>query len=269
MSFADTPIIAVRGLRKAFEGRVVLRDIALAVPRGRVLTIIGKSGTGKSVLLKCLAGVLRPDAGEVTFDGHPLLAADGAALAALRRRCSYLFQGNALLDSLNAYENVALPLEQTTLLPKPEIARRVGAALDRLELTADARRYPGQMSGGMQKRLALARALVTEPELVLFDEPTAGLDPLRRNAVFEMIARYQREVGFTAVVVTHDLPEALAVSDRLALLDQGTLCFEGTPEAFRASEQPAAVAFRESALHLADRIAALRRGETLAAEVED
>jgi phospholipid/cholesterol/gamma-HCH transport system ATP-binding protein len=265
-SGATVPLLATRALRKQFDGRVVLADVTLAVPRGRVLAVVGKSGTGKSVLLKCLAGVLAPDAGEVCFDGRPLGLGDPESLAAFRRRCSYLFQGNALLDSLTAWENVALPLEQATLLPKPEIRLRVADALRRLELENDARRFPSQMSGGMQKRLALARALVTRPEIVLFDEPTAGLDPLRRNAVFSLIAHARREFGFTAVIVTHDLPEALASCDELALLDQGRIHFSGTPAEFAASADPVVAAFRDSPAALARAIAAIRAGESLHAE---
>lgn len=257
-----TPLLEVRHLHKQFGHLTVLEDVSLVVPRGGVVTIIGKSGTGKSVLLKCLAGVLTPDSGEICFDGHPLASDDPAALAAFRRRCSYLFQNNALLDSLNAYENVALPLEQATLMPKREIREKVGQALHRLELDGAAKQYPGQMSGGMQKRLALARAIVTDPELVLFDEPTAGLDPLRRNGVFEMIARHQREVGFTAVVVTHDVPEALAASDRVALLDAGRIRFAGTPAEFLACQDEAVRLFRDSPQALETAITSIRNGPT-------
>ena len=277
---ATPPLLATRHLVKRFGDQVVLADVTLEVPRGRVLAVIGKSGTGKSVLLKCLAGVLPTDGGEVLFEGRPLAArppdaglcpADtpGAeALAAFRRRCSYLFQGNALIDSLTAWENVALPLEQATLLPKAEIRQRVREALRRLELEADAKRYPSQMSGGMQKRLALARALVTRPEIVLFDEPTAGLDPVRRNAVFGLIAHAQREFGFTAVVVTHDLPEALAACDHLALLDQGRIRFSGTPAAFAATPDPVVAAFRDSPAALARDIASLRAGAARPADYD-
>lgn len=278
---ANVPLLATRALVKRFGDQVVLADVTLEVPRGRVLAVIGKSGTGKSVLLKCLAGVLVPDGGEVLFEGRPLgtaapdatgfcpADAPGAeALAAFRRRCSYLFQGNALLDSLTAWENVALPLEQATLLPKAEIRQRVGEALRRLELEADAKRYPSQMSGGMQKRLALARALVTRPEIVLFDEPTAGLDPVRRNAVFGLIAHAQREFGFTAVVVTHDLPEALAACDHLALLDQGRIRFSGTPAEFAATPDPVVAAFRDSPAALARDIASLRAGAARPADYD-
>jgi phospholipid/cholesterol/gamma-HCH transport system ATP-binding protein len=264
MSTPAAPLLATLSLQKHFDGRVVLADVTLEVARGEVLAIVGKSGTGKSVLLKCLAGVLAPDAGTVRFEGQPLSRDDAPALTAFRRRCSYLFQGNALLDSLTAWENVALPLEQTTLLPKSEIRTRVGDALRRLELEADARRYPSQLSGGMQKRLALARALVTRPELVLFDEPTAGLDPLRRNAVFTLIAHARREFGFTAVIVTHDLPEALAACDHLALLDQGRIHFSGTPEDFRSTPDLVVSAFRDSTAALARSVATLRAGGALA-----
>jgi phospholipid/cholesterol/gamma-HCH transport system ATP-binding protein len=255
---AASPFLAVRGLKKRFGENVVLDGVALDVPRGRLLAVVGKSGTGKSVLLKCLAGVLAPDAGEVRFDGAPLSDRDPKALAAFRARCSYLFQGNALLDSLTAWENVALPLEQTTLLPKCEIRARVADALARLELADHAHRHPAQMSGGMQKRLALARAIVTRPQLVLFDEPTAGLDPIRRNAVFTLIAKARRDFDFTAVVVTHDLPEALVACDQVAFLDEGRIRFAGPASVFATAQDEALVAFRDSGAALAHDIAVLR-----------
>jgi phospholipid/cholesterol/gamma-HCH transport system ATP-binding protein len=222
------PILEVNGLRKHFGEHVVLASVNLVVPRGRIVSVLGRSGTGKSVFLKCLAGLLAPDAGQVCFENGPL---DG-----FRRRCSYLFQGNALFDSLTALENVELPLEQTTRFAGREIAQAARDALKSLGLDKFENHFPAQMSGGMQKRLALARALVTRPELVLFDEPTAGLDPPARNAVFEMIVRYRQEFDFTAVVVTHDVPEALAASDRVALLEEGRIYFEGTPAEFAASD---------------------------------
>lgn len=255
---ADEPLfLDVRGISLAFDGQAVLTGVDLAVPRGTVFSVLGKSGTGKSVFLRCLAGLLIPDAGEIRFEQRRLNAGDRASRAEFRRRCSYLFQHNALLDSLTALENVALPLEQTTRLPDKEINDRAREALGRLELGKFHGHYPAQLSGGMQKRLALARALVTRPEIVLFDEPTAGLDPLRRNVIFEMIARYQRAFGFTAVVVTHDVPEALVASDRVALLDEGRIRFFGTPQAFVASADPIVKAFRDSAGTLREKIATL------------
>lgn len=259
-------LLVVRQLQKRFGDNVVLAGASLEVPRGSLVTVLGRSGTGKSVLLKCLAGVIPPDAGEIVFDGHPLPAGESAARADFRRRCSVLFQSNALFDSLTALENVALPLEQTTGLPDQEITALSMEALRQLELDHHAAEYPGQLSGGMQKRLALARAIVTRPELVLFDEPTAGLDPLRRNAVFTMIAKYQRQFHFTALVVTHDLAEALAASDQVALLDQGRLCFQGTPGQFSASHHPTVREFRDSEAALRGALAAIRRGEIVSTE---
>ena len=259
-------LLDVRGVAKRFGDNCVLAGADLLVTRGSVVTVLGKSGTGKSVFLKCLAGIVTPDAGEIRFDGRVLNADSAAARAEFRRRCSYLFQSNALFDSLTVLENVALPLEQTTQVPNAEIRDRCLEALRQLELERFRDQHPGQLSGGMLKRVALARAIVTRPELVLFDEPTAGLDPLRRNAVFEMVAKYQRQFGFTAVLVTHDVPEALAVSDRVALLDSGQMRFQGTPEAFATSDDPAVRAFRDSAGALRDTIAALRRGEPVPLE---
>jgi phospholipid/cholesterol/gamma-HCH transport system ATP-binding protein len=221
-------ILEVHGLRKRFGEHLVLDSVNLVVPRGGIFSVFGKSGAGKSVLLKCLAGLLTPDAGEVRFEK--------GALNGARRRCSYLFQANALFDSLTALENVALPLEQTSRLNRREIERTARAALKNLGLEKFADHFPAQLSGGMQKRLALARALVMRPELVLFDEPTAGLDPLARDAVFGMIVQYRQQFDFTALVVTHDVPEALSASDRVALLENGRICFEGTPAEFAASD---------------------------------
>lgn len=254
-------LLRVRNLHKRFGSHVVLAGVDLAVRSGSVCTVVGPSGAGKSVFLKCLAGIVRPEDGEIRFDGRALPPDDPGARAEFRRRCSFLFQSNALFDSLTALENVALPLEQTTDLTDREIRESSHEALRQLEIHEYGDRYPGQLSGGMQKRLALARAIVTRPELVFFDEPTAGLDPLRRNAVFTMIAQYQRQFGFTAVVVTHDVVEALISSDRVALLDQGRICFEGTPAEFSASTQPVVRAFRDSADALSNSLAAIRRGE--------
>jgi phospholipid/cholesterol/gamma-HCH transport system ATP-binding protein len=265
---ADTTplLLKIENLHKCFGGNVVLDGASLDVPRGSLVSVLGRSGAGKSVLLKCLADVVQPDSGSILFDGKPLVAGDAAARADFRRRCSFLFQSNALFDSLSALENVELPLEQTTSLPDKEIRERSLEALRQLELDAYKDHYPSQLSGGMQKRLALARAIVTRPELVLFDEPTAGLDPLRRNAVFAMIAKYQRQFGFTALVVTHDLTEALLASDRVALLDKGRMCFEGTPDEFSASTSAVVGDFRDSAAALGRTLAAIRRGEALQSE---
>lgn len=259
-------LLQVQGVHKRFGDNIVLAGADLEVPRGSVVTVMGRSGAGKSVFLKCLADVIRPDAGSIRFEGQALGEGDAKTRAEFRRRCSFLFQSNALFDSLTALENVALPLEQTLDLPDKEIRERSVEALKQLELEAHQDRYPSQLSGGMQKRLALARAIVTRPELVLFDEPTAGLDPLRRNAVFVMIAKYQRQFGFTAVVVTHDVPEALIASDRVALLDQGRMHFQGSPAEFQASADPVVTGFRDNTAALDRSLQAIRNGETFSTE---
>jgi len=259
METAKHPIaLHVEDLQKGFNGKPILSGIDLKVPRGSIFSVLGPSGTGKSVFLKCLANILQPDAGRIRFDGLELSAGDSSARDEFRRRCSFLFQSNALFDSLTALENVALPLEQTTTLGRMEILNRCRDALQQLEMEDFLHHYPAQLSGGMQKRLALARAIVTRPELVLFDEPTAGLDPLRRNAVFAMIAKYQRHFHFTALIVTHDVPEALVASDRVALLNQGRIAFVGTPADFSSSSNPVVSLFRDSAQALGESLAEIR-----------
>lgn len=260
---SQEPLLKIENLHKRFGDHQVLAGASLQVPRGSLVSVLGRSGAGKSVLLKCLAGIIEADQGAITFDGRPLTAQDHAARADFRRRCSFLFQSNALFDSLTALENVALPLEQTTKLDDQEIRVRSLEALKQLELDGHCDQHPSALSGGMQKRLALARAIVTRPELVLFDEPTAGLDPIRRNAVFAMIARYQRQFGFTALVVTHDVPEALVASDFVAVLDHGCMCFQGTPAEFSTSTNSVVCGFRDSEHELSTTLASIRRGEAI------
>jgi len=262
-------LLEVEGLTKSFGERPVLRGVGFAVRRGSVFTVLGPSGAGKSVLLKCLANIEEPDDGRIAFEGRTLDFADHRMRDSFRRRCSFLFQGNALFDSLTALQNVALPLEQTTRLSRAEIRQRAMEALEQLELHEHADLYPGMLSGGMQKRLALARAIVTRPEMVFFDEPTAGLDPLRRNAVFAMIAKYQSVFGFTALIVTHDVVEALAASSTVGLLHHGEICFCGTPDEFACSEHPVVQSFRDSPDALRSTLEALRRGDSLPEEEDE
>ena len=235
------PLLTVKGLHKQFGEHTVLGGVDLVVPRGSMVSLLGRSGAGKSVLLKCLAGLLQPDTGGIQFE---------ETSQDFRRRCSYLFQANALFDSLTAFENVALPLEQTTRLRTTEVKDAVMSALTNLGLEKFADYFPAQLSGGMQKRLALARALVTHPALVLFDEPTAGLDPIARNSVFSMIRRYRDDFDFTAVVVTHDVPQALAASDQVALLENGRIFFQGTPAEFTASHDSVLRSFADDSVKI-------------------
>lgn len=261
-------LLRVERLHKAFGSNVILRGISFSVDRGSVFTVLGPSGAGKSVLLKCLANIEEPDAGDIFFDGRPMDFRHNESRRAFRRRCSFLFQGNALFDSLTALENVALPLEQTTPLARTAIRERALEALGQLELGECASSYPGMLSGGMQKRLALARAIVTRPEMVFFDEPTAGLDPLRRNAVFTMIAKYQKVFNFTALIVTHDVPEALASSTTVALLHKGDIAFCGPPSEFGQSSNPVVASFRDSPDALRATLDAVRRGEKIGKDDE-
>lgn len=237
-------LLEVRNLRKAFGDRPVLGDVSFRVRSGSVVSVLGRSGTGKSVLLKCVVGLLERDGGEVFFRGQSL--ENPAARSALRRASSYVFQQNALFDSATVFENVLMPLRARGAGDGALWPGRVRDVLQRLELEDAADRYPAELSGGMQKRLAVARALVTEPELVFFDEPTAGLDPLRRNAVFSLIARLQRERGFTAVLVTHDVQEALVVSSHVLWLDAGAVRFDGEAAVFATAGEPALREFRDN-----------------------
>lgn len=229
--------LKIRGLKKRFYQKWVLNGIDLDVEAATVTTIIGKSGVGKSVLLKCIANLLEPDAGSIELDGIPI---------AKRRICpnneeaacfSYMFQNNALFDSMTAFENIALPLQETTRLKHSEIRDRVDGMLERLELYDASSRYPEELSGGMKKRVALGRALITDPRVVLFDEPTTGLDPERKLRTFEMIAEYRQSFGFTALMVSHDIPEVFRISDRVAWLNEGIIQFYGTSEKLIASGQ--------------------------------
>jgi phospholipid/cholesterol/gamma-HCH transport system ATP-binding protein len=210
----------------------------LSIYRGQITSIIGQSGMGKSVLLKHIIGLLAPDSGQVLFDGKPLAAMKKDERKALKRKFSYVFQDTALFDFLNVFENIALPLMENTAHTVTEIKDRVENKLHQLDLFDIESKYPSQLSGGMKKRVALARALVTDPEIVLFDEPTTGLDPIRKTAVHSMISDYQKRFGFTGVIVSHEIPDVFFISQRVAMLDAGQICFEGTPEEIQQTADP-------------------------------
>lgn len=212
--------LRLRGLSKAFGPQVVLDGIDLDIPLGTHTTVIGKSGIGKSVLLKCIANLLEPDSGSIQ------MGENGEGLP----QCSYMFQQNALFDSLTVFENIAMPLREKGKRSANEIESAVSGMLDKIDL-ADARdKYPAEISGGMQKRVALGRALITQPEIILFDEPTTGLDPQRKFAVLEMIQTYRKRFGFTALMVSHDVPEVFEISDQVAWLTDGKINFWGSPK---------------------------------------
>ncbi|MGB5159475.1 ABC transporter ATP-binding protein [Desulfobacterium sp. N47] len=237
------PFIQFKNVYKSFGENHVLTGANLSIYKGEITTIIGKSGGGKSVLLKHIIGLIEQDSGIILFDGRPVSDMKKAERKALKRKCSYMFQGTALFDSLTIYENIALPLKETTRLSDSEINKRVKDKMDQLDLNDIDEKYPSQLSGGMKKRVALARALVTDPETVLFDEPTTGLDPIRKKSVHEMISNYQLKFGFTGVVVSHDIPDIFHISQRVAMLNDGCILFEGTPEKLAQSSDHAVKEF--------------------------
>jgi phospholipid/cholesterol/gamma-HCH transport system ATP-binding protein len=224
-----TPFIQFIDVYKSFGSTHVLEGANLSINRGEITTVIGKSGVGKSVLLKHIIGLLEPDAGQILFDGRLLSAMKKSERKALQSTFSYMFQGTALFDSMNVYDNVALPLKEGTRLPERDILERVHSKMEQLDLKEIDRSYPSQLSGGMRKRVALARALVTDPQIVLFDEPTTGLDPIRKHAVHSMISNYQERFGFTGIIVSHEIPDVFYISQRVAFLNDGHIIFEGPP----------------------------------------
>jgi phospholipid/cholesterol/gamma-HCH transport system ATP-binding protein len=226
----------VQGLRKSFGRNHVLRGLDLEVPTGSITIIIGRSGGGKSVFLKHLIGLVRPDAGRILVDGVDIARLRGAALDNVRRRYGVVFQGGALFDSMTCGENVAFPLREKSRLPRAEIAKRVEAALAQVGLEGVGGKNPAEISGGMRKRVAIARALVTEPEIVFFDEPTTGLDPVLVNTIHQLIADLHRRHRFTAVMVSHEIPEIFAIADLVAMLYEGRIVEMGAPAAIQASD---------------------------------
>ncbi|MBI4638055.1 MAG: ATP-binding cassette domain-containing protein [Candidatus Rokubacteria bacterium] len=231
-------MIKVEGLRKSFGGQAVLRGVDLEVPTGSITIVIGRSGGGKSVFLKHLLGLLRPDAGRVLVDGVELTRLRGTALDAVRQRYGVVFQGGALFDSMTCFANVAFPLREKTRLARAEIATRVDAALVQVGLEGVGAKFPAEISGGMRKRVAIARALVTEPEIVFFDEPTTGLDPILVNTIHRLILGLHRRFRFTAVMVSHELPEIFAIADTVAMLHEGRIVESGAPVLIQQSANP-------------------------------
>ena len=233
-----TPYIRCRGLEKSFGTKPVLRGLTLDVLAGETLVVRGGSGSGKSVLLKHMNGLMRPDAGTVEVDGTSLGALDEDGLVPVRRNVAMLFQQGALFDSLTIAENIAYPLIEHRTVPPDEIPERIRAALAMVGLERTEHLLPAELSGGMRKRAALARALVLEPRALLYDEPTTGLDPVVGAKINHLIRDLQRGLGVTSVVVTHDLASAFFVADRIAFLHEGRIRFTGAPDEARASEDP-------------------------------
>ena len=233
-----TPLIEFQDIYKSFGNRTILNGINLKIFEGQATVIIGKSGVGKSVLLKHIIGLLEPDKGCILFKGKPIDRMSRDEWNTYISRISYMFQNNALFDSLTVYENIALPLRQTTGMTEKEIEKKVMARIDQTELVEEVYKYPSELSGGMQKRVALARALVTDPEIILFDEPTSGQDIIRRNAILSMIAEYQKRFGFTAILISHDVPDVFFISNRILLLYEGRIIFQGPADKIEEFDHP-------------------------------
>jgi phospholipid/cholesterol/gamma-HCH transport system ATP-binding protein len=233
------PGIRVEGLRKRFQRQPVLRGVDLDVRPGELMVVIGRSGGGKSVLLRHLLGLVRPDSGRVLIDGQDVTRLRGRALDRVRERFGVVFQGGALFDSLSVFENVRFPLREKSHLPADQIDARTLAALEQVGLGDMGAKFPAEVSGGMRKRVAIARALVTEPRVVFLDEPTTGLDPILVNTIHHLVVELQRKFQFTAVMVSHEIPEIFQIAHRVAVLHDGRIRAVGPPAEIEGSDDPA------------------------------
>ncbi len=233
-----SPMIAVRGLEKRIGAQEILRGVDLSLATADTLVIIGRSGGGKSVLLKNMIGLMRPDAGEIWIDGQNIVELSERDLAGIRRKVGILFQGGALFDSMTVEENIAFPLREAGERDQKVIEQKIAEMLEVIELEGQEKKMPVNLSGGMKKRVGLARAIINRPSCILYDEPTAGLDPVVSDSINHLIRRLQERYQVTSVVVTHDMKNAFHVGDYIAYLHEGRIYFYGTPAEIRASSDP-------------------------------
>jgi len=231
-------MIDIVNLRKGFGKQQVLNGLNLRVLNKELVAVIGRSGGGKSVLLKHLIGIIKPDDGKILIEGVDITAVRGRELDRVREKFGVVFQEGALFDSLTVYENIAFPLREKTRTGKAEVRDRVVQALEDVGLREMGDKYPAEISGGMKRRVALARALITEPKIVLFDEPTTGLDPIISSSIHRLITKTHKKYGFTGFIISHEIPEIFDVADKIAMLYNGTIIETGTPEEFKRSENP-------------------------------
>ena len=231
-------MIEVRNLNKSFGSKQVLRGVDLSLEDGKTLVVLGRSGSGKSVILKHLIGLLKPDEGEVLVEGEPITQLPERELTAVRRKVGMLFQSGALFDSMTVEGNLAFPLREQGMRDPKEIADRVAEALEMVDLAGEEKKMPAELSGGMRKRVGLARTIVGRPRCILYDEPTTGLDPITTDGINRMIRRLQRRLSVTSIVVTHDMKTAFHCADRVAFLHEGRRHFLGTVDELRASIDP-------------------------------
>ena len=231
-------MIAVRGLKKSLGSQEILRGVDMSVAAGETLVLIGRSGGGKSVLLKNLIGLMRPNEGEIWIDGQNIIGLSERQLAAIRRKAGMLFQGSALFDSMTVEENIAFPLREAGERDEGVIKQKIAEMLEVIELDGQQKKMPVNLSGGMKKRVGLARAIINRPSCILYDEPTAGLDPVVSDSINRLIRRLQERYDVTSVVVTHDMKSAFHVADHIAYLHEGRIYFYGSPAEIQASTDP-------------------------------
>ncbi|MCF8104371.1 MAG: ATP-binding cassette domain-containing protein [Desulfohalobiaceae bacterium] len=261
------PLIEFKKVSKRFESKVVLDKVDLSIYPAEVTTLLGKSGVGKSVTLKLIMGLMLPDEGEILYKGRDLSKMDRKERTQMKQQVNFMFQSNALFDSMNIYDNIGLPLKEGSTFSPKEIHKRVQEKIDFLELTGSEEKYPAEVSGGMQKRVALARALVTRPQVVLFDEPTTGLDPVRKINVLAMIVDNQKRFGFTGILVSHDVPDVFYVSNRIILIDQGQVVFQGNPLELEHNPHAVVREFIDSQQELENRVISLNTGKALESDL--
>ncbi|MGI8603452.1 MAG: ABC transporter ATP-binding protein [Verrucomicrobiales bacterium] len=230
------PFIQVKDLHKTLGGQSVLAGVSFEIVRGETFVVLGRSGEGKSVLLKHLIGLMQPDRGSVKIEGQEIAGLSERKLADARRKVGVLFQNGALFDSMSVEQNVAFPLRESGERSKETIAEKVHEVLEAVDMAEHKTKMPMNLSGGQRKRVALARAVIARPQCILYDEPTSGLDPIGADSIGHLIQRFQKRFGVTSVVITHDMKLAHAISDRIALLNEGTIQFLGTPDELRNSE---------------------------------
>jgi phospholipid/cholesterol/gamma-HCH transport system ATP-binding protein len=236
-------VLEIINLKKKFGEQIVLNGVNLKVATGELLAILGKSGGGKSVLLKHIIGLLKPDSGRILIDGADIANLSTRELNRVRQTFAVVFQSGALFDSMTIFENVAFPVKEKLRLPDLETERRVRHVLEDVGLEGVDDKYPSEISGGMKKRAALARALVTEPRIIFFDEPTTGLDPILLHQIHAYIKSTHLKYGFTGIIISHDVPEIFDIADKVALLHDGMIVEEGTPAEIQRSSNPVVRSF--------------------------
>jgi phospholipid/cholesterol/gamma-HCH transport system ATP-binding protein len=242
---SEDPVISLQHVHKSFNGKEVLHDLSIDVKRNQSVVIVGGSGTGKSVTLKHMIGLMQPDQGHVLVEGQDLCCMEPVELNQFRRRFGMAFQEGALFDSMSVFENIAFPLRRHTDMTEEQITRRVRACLDQVHLTGVEDKRPSELSGGMRRRVGFARAISLQPQILLFDEPTTGLDPVISDVIADLILEMDTKLNVTTVTITHDMKVAFKIADRIAMLYRGHIIEDTTPEEFRESKNPIVQQFIE------------------------